>query len=110
MDECTARIVRRSYRQVWRRAKPVLTQPLAEEIVDRIVRGEDDPRLEWLKGRKRVRVYLARSFPPSLYKQTTQGRTRRLRKKLNELLRPLGWVEVGRPNRVVFAKKKPRDE
>jgi hypothetical protein len=79
---------------MWR-AKGVDVQPIADEIADKILAAEPDDRLRW-RGESSVRGEMAKIFPTgSGYKQTVQGRRRRLRDALIERLGWDGWVYVG---------------
>lgn len=60
---------------------------LAAELAPLMISGADDPRLEW-SAEGRVRVPPSRVFPAAA-KQTTAGRSRRLRKELGKHLE--GW-------------------
>jgi hypothetical protein len=57
-----------------------------EEIARRVAAGEDDPRLRWGPGRKRVRVLVERAFPDR------QERGPALHVALESRLRAAGWV------------------
>lgn len=61
-----------------------------------LILGVPDARLRWL-GDGRVRVKVGRIFPKgSGYKQTVQGRRKRLKEALIEALGPNGWGHLGR--------------
>jgi hypothetical protein len=77
-------------------AKRVDVGSIADEIADRIVGGESDERLSWLQD-ERVKVDISRIFlDASGYRQTVQGRRKRLREALIERLRTKGWTHLGR--------------
>jgi hypothetical protein len=86
-----------SYRQLTPRTKAVRTKPLAEELSSIILAGRDDVRLKWLRKPDLVQVNLPKSISTDMidYKQTVQGRTRRLRKALIENMSKAGWHRVG---------------
>ena len=76
-------------------AKRIDVSAIADEIAGRILGGVIDDRLRWL-GDGRVRVEMARIFPPSSgYKRTVQRRRRRLREALIERLDEEGWAHLG---------------
>lgn len=68
----------------------------AADVVAKILATENDSCLKWNKDRSEVRV-VAREVVPDwdvAAKQTTQGRSKRLRESLIELLRPSGWAFI----------------
>ena len=83
-------------RQLSPMASRVDVDSIVDEVAQRIVDGVGDDRLTWL-GDRRVRVEVGRIFPDqSGYKQTVQGRRRRLREALIERLSIIGWSHYGR--------------
>src|SRR5208283_4498792 len=96
LEHQTATCERTGQRQLSSMAKRVDVGYIADEIARKITNGEADDRLRWL-GDGRVRVELGRIFPErSGYKQTVQGRRRRLREALIERLTTKGWAHLGR--------------
>jgi hypothetical protein len=96
LDSGTATSGRTRHRQLSLMAKRVDIEPIAAEVVGLIVGGVSDERLHWLDD-GRVRVELGRIFPEqSGFKQTIQGRGRKLREALIEALAPRGWTHLGR--------------
>ena len=96
LDRGTATCERAGHRQLSPMARRVDVGPIAEEIAGLIVGGVIDDRLRWL-GDGRVRLEVGRIFPErSGYKQTVQGRRKRLREALIEALGPKGWGHLGR--------------
>jgi len=72
-------------------------RPTAEEIVQRIIDGQEDERLKWNKDGS-VRVQIGKILSEgSAVKQTLAGRRRRLRDIVDEMLSKAGWQKV-RPN------------
>ena len=68
--------------------------PLAQEIAELIVAGRHDERLKWNTD-GRVRVLIGKIFPEaSAVKQTREGRRRRFREALTQILATHGWHEV----------------
>jgi hypothetical protein len=95
LEKKSATCERTGHRQLSPMATRVDVEPIADEIADKIVNGEPDDRLRWL-GDGSVRVEMAKIFPTgSGYKQTVQGRRRRLRDALIERLNPMGWAHLG---------------
>ena len=81
-----------SYRQTRPRRPVVRTRPLAEDIVGKIVAGEDDECLKWSDGGRCVKVIAGVALPAmGAYRQTLEGRRRRFRKDLQELMTAAGW-------------------
>jgi hypothetical protein len=108
VDEATAAFESVGHRQLTKMSPPVRALPIAQEIAELILGGQDDPRLKWTEDRQRVRVYLSRALPPSLYKQTAQGRSSRLRKSITECLKDTGWADAGVYGRAIFERVTPR--
>jgi len=96
LDSQTAACESIGHRQLSPMAGRVDVEPVADEIAEKILSGEPDDRLRWLPD-GRVRVEMGKVFPKgSGYKQTVQGRRRRLREALIERLEPSGWIDLGR--------------
>ena len=96
LDRQTATCERAGLRQLSPMASRVDVDSIVDEVAQRIVDGVGDDRLTWL-GDRRVRVEVGRIFPDqSGYKQTVQGRRRRLREALIERLSIIGWSHYGR--------------
>ena len=96
---------RSSYRQIAPRARAVHVEPIARAIIAAVVAGRDAPPLKWLQKPNRVRVNLSNAVgaSPTDYKQTIQGRTRRLRDQLITGMAEAGWRRVGNQG-AVFEK------
>ena len=83
LNRQTATCEHAGHRQLSPMAQRVDCGSLAGEIAGKIGSGEADDRLRWL-GDGRVRVEVGRIFPAHTgYKQTVQGRRRRLREALD---------------------------
>lgn len=96
VDTMTTKINDTSRRQLETMAKGVDVEPIKAQIVRKILTGEEDPRLRWIEAGV-VQVVLSRIFPDgSAYKQTVEGRRRRLREALKEELGGHGWCCYGR--------------
>ena len=74
----------RTVRQVSERAKPVVIEQYVKPILDGIESA--DPRVVSSQANGSVRVKIEAFIPNVGYRQTVQGRRRRLRMRLNEEL------------------------
>ncbi len=73
------------------------TRPIADELARKILAGEDDHRLQWLKGSK-AKVRIRFSNIAGLdhgFAQTLQGRRRRLKEALERRVAGAGWIPSG---------------
>ena len=103
LDKRTAKIIGKNPRQSYRTVKPVRVKPIAEDVGNKICKGESDPRLTWIEAGQKVRVTLKICFPEDdACKMTMDNRTRNLRKALNAYLKPLGWQQEKPTGRPVF--------
>jgi hypothetical protein len=101
LDTMTAEITKTGHRQLEPMAKGVDVEPMKEEIVKKILAGEEDQRLRWIDSGV-VQVVLSRIFlDGSAYKRTIEGRRRRLREAVKKELIGHGWCCE---NRNVFRK------
>ena len=84
-------------RQLGSMAAPVRIKPIAQELAAAILARKDDNRLTWSENRRRVTVNLRRAIGATAndYKQTIEGRSRRLRDELIRVLPESGWARVG---------------
>lgn len=71
-------------------------RPIAERVARRVLAGKDDPALKWLTAdRQRVLVRIGTLIPTgSAFKQTLEGRRKRLQAAVRERLEAAGWVTV----------------
>ena len=103
IEKGTASWVKGTHRQLHPMNPPLRVQPIAEEIAALITEGTKDDRLRW-RDDGIVQVQIGKVIPEeSLPKQTIQGRRKRFRKALEEILEPKGW-EVVRSN--VYRRRK----
>lgn len=87
----TAVLGRAGHRQMKPKAKPILVDPIAQEIAASIRAGVEDSRLRW-HGQEEVEVLAAKIFETgSAYQQTVAGRRQKLVRKIGELLGGEGW-------------------
>lgn len=99
IEEGTASCVTSGFRQLEPTAKALKVVPVVEELVQLIEEGSEDQRLKWSGDGQRVTVSLSKSIDiataqqggGSGYKQTQQGRSRRLKKALQAELEQRGW-------------------
>ena len=82
-----------SYRQLYKKDRPLRVGPLVDEIVMLIISGKDDQRLQWFPDRSKVRI-LVRDFIVGRYQQTEEGRQKRFRTALEKKLKAEGWEKV----------------
>lgn len=64
---------------------------IAADLVDAMKAGRDDPRLQWSKDRRKVRVRTSEALPPSPCTLTATSRAERLIGDLSAALTPHGW-------------------
>jgi hypothetical protein len=108
IDDSTAVSTRLGFRQMEQIARPLKVAPLVEELVQLIEEGAEDERLKRSGDGQRVTVSLRKAIDKaevqqgaaSGYKQTEQGRSKRLGKALRTELEQRGWRSLfgHRPN------------
>ncbi|MHC4213974.1 MAG: hypothetical protein ACYSWP_11430 [Planctomycetota bacterium] len=105
IEEQTATYEMAGYRQVYERQSPLDVKPMAYEIAQLILNGENDDRLKWYDD-GHVRVNIGKILPDDFLtvKQTLAGRRKRFRSALTELLFAQGWKEL-RPNNYAAMEK-----
>jgi hypothetical protein len=93
--EKTATCEKVGHRQLRPMAPRLAIRPFAEEIAKKIVQGQGDERLVW-QGDGKVNVVMSAIFPSgSGFKQTVEGRRKRLKEALIPLLEENGWRHDG---------------
>ncbi len=103
----SAECYERGYRQLYPRVSPVDVKPIADELVNLIISGSQDDRLQWSAG-GRVRVLTGTILPvTSAVKRTLEGRRKRFLKAMEELLTPHGWKRRGSWWKRKEGKEKP---
>jgi hypothetical protein len=99
LDEITAACSVAGQRTVGPTSKAVrqsVLQLVAQEIAALVQQGASDPRLNW-KGSDAVHVVVEQIIPTtSGFARTVQGRRKRLRQALEEVLAKDGWTHAGR--------------
>lgn len=108
LDRKTAEVVGAGRRQLTRMSKAVDVRPIAEEIAERVLAGDEDDRLR-RSADGSVRLIAARVFPDgSGFKQTLAGRRMRLCGEVEKLLSAAGWTCPKRGLFVPAAAAKPK--
>jgi len=93
--EGTATITKTGYRQLYSMAARLALKPMAQEIAQRILDGDEDDRLEWAEGGD-VRVLAYKVFPTGTgFKRTVEGRRIRLCGYIVDVLADHGWEKIG---------------
>jgi hypothetical protein len=96
LDTMTVEITKVGRRQLEPMARRIDVEPIKNDLVQKILAGEEDPRLRWIEAGM-VQVVLAWIFPDgSGYKQTVEGRRRRVGRILEAELECHGWCYEGR--------------
>ena len=108
VKEGTASCTRSGFRQLEPMAKALKIAPVVEELVQLIEEGSQDQRLKWFGDGQRVTVSYRKAIDTaevqqgvvSEYKQTKQGRSKRLSEALRAELEKRGWrlLSRHRPN------------
>jgi len=112
VEKGTADNYESGYRQVRPRNKPLRIEPLANELVKKILAGEIDPRLKWIDNGKRVKVNLKKSVGGSeiISNRTIEGRRKRLRESLIDKMTDESWKRIGERGaffeRISFKRRK----
>jgi hypothetical protein len=96
LEEKTAHAALNNYRQLRPIAPRLDVQPLAEEIFRIMLDHGEDERLKW-NDDGTIRVQIGKIIPSNGPKQTFEGRRKRFRASLEQLVRNAGG-EVVRPN------------
>ena len=89
----------RGHRQVEPMAKRLRVEPVVEELVQLINEGREDQRLKWSRDglrvtvshRKAIEIAEVQQGAISPYRQTIEGRSKRLSKALAAKLEEAGW-------------------
>jgi hypothetical protein len=94
VERRTAGFVSSGYRQVGAMAPRVYVRPIAEEIAQLIIAHREDEVLKWYEDGS-VRVHIGKILPEGFaFKQTLQGRRKRFRQALEEILLDAGWTRI----------------
>ena len=92
LDALTARSVRVTRRQVRPTQKKIDCGKLAEELSDLILKKAPDERLKWSLELDAVQLQIDLFIPGCGPKSTYEGRRKRLRARLAELLKQHDWT------------------
>ena len=108
VEEGTASCRMSGFHQLEPMAKALKVAPVVKELVQLIEEGSEDQRLKWSGDGQRVTVSLRKAIDSaevqqgavSEYKQTKQGRSKRLGEALRAELEEMGWRSLSgyRPN------------
>ena len=101
LDAQTAAIVGRGARQLRPRAAPLDVQALAATIAARVTAGQADSRI--VRRGNTVRI-LTSQIASGDNEQTTDGRRRRFRRALEQLLQAQGWRRKNAGSHLVFER------
>lgn len=84
------------YRQLYAQQPRLNVTPIADEIVDAIINHKEDERIKWNKdGSARLLIGVVLPETSGISKQTTTGRRKRLKAKIDEqLLGKHGWSKI----------------
>ena len=104
LEQSKAILRSRTYRQVSSLDKRYNATEAARMVSKNIINGEDHEYLTWDAEKTRVTVILNKIVPSS-YSRTTQGRNKRFREELQEMMNNTGWDRVITGNRLVFDKR-----
>ena len=95
IDRRTAGIIKVSRRQLYSMAPREKFGPLADEIVQKILSGEEDDRIKRLADGSVNVLVAAKIYPTSSgYKETITNRRKRLKEEIAKRLDEHGWVQV----------------
>ena len=98
IDKKSVDTVNGAYRQLRPKANSLDVGPLCQEVADLIRNQQVNEKLKWSTNGS-VFVEIGQVIPNTGGpKRTLEGRRRRFRELLEEILRPYGWRQVG-PNR-----------
>lgn len=103
LDARTASAARSGHKQLSPAARRVDVRPIAADLSRLIRAGKASSRLKWL-SLEAVEVRVGVVLPDSGFKQTLQGRRKRLRAALIAELQPHGWQCAGGGRPWVFTK------
>ena len=92
LDALTAEIIEEKRRQLYSMDKRLDVKPIAESLAKAIIEGHRDDRLKIVRDGS-VRLNVSQIIPTTV-QQTTTARRKRLRRHLDELLKPHGWEQI----------------
>ena len=94
VDNMTANVSVGGYRQVWPRQAALDVNPIAEKVVQRILKRQGCAYLKW-SARGRAQVLIGKILPDdSAAKETLIGRRARLSLAIHSQLVKHGWKEI----------------
>lgn len=92
------------YREIYARARPLKTKPIAEEISKLILDRTETDKLKWRDNKTRVTVNIGKVILDDAARETVAARRKRFRRDLMEFLEPYGWEQI-RPNNYRLSPK-----
>lgn len=103
IEKATAQRKDAGFRQLSPMAKRFNAKLAASEIVELILSGVEDPRLDWSENREIVKVNIGMVVPDGNAKSTAVGRRKRFREECGQLLNEHRWMTISfnkyqRPN------------
>lgn len=103
VERTTAKRKDSGFRQLSPMDKRFNAKITASEIVEIILSGAEDPRLDWNENRQIVKVNIGMVVPDGNAKSTAVGRRKRFREECVQLLNEHGWKTINfnkyqRPN------------
>lgn len=108
LQQKTAAIVGQGHRQMTPQNAALNVVPIAKEIVEAILSGAEDNRVQWRKDRQSVRILTggATKTGTLVPKQTQGARGKRLNHEIERLLNGSEWTKV---RTGYFARRRPTD-
>lgn len=94
VERATAKRKDAGFRQLYPMDKRFNAKLAASEIVELILSGVEDPRLDWSENRQIVKVKIGMVVPDGNAKSTAVGRRKRFREECGQLLNEHGWKTV----------------
>jgi hypothetical protein len=102
-----AQIVGRGRRLLGKMRRRLDVDPLAAEVIDCVLAGQEDSRLKWREA-MRVTVIIGAMVPAgSAAQQTVTGRRKRLMARISEGLAAAGWEKVAGSAPNTYKKREP---
>ncbi len=103
IDEGTAAIVKTGRHQLEKMASKMDVKAKAIEIAEEILNGRTHQAFSWDKDHDFVVITISQIIPETI-PQTTQGRRKRFRVNLEEILQNQGWIRKNKGNKLGFLK------
>jgi hypothetical protein len=105
LEQSTATINKTGRRQLEKMAPRMDTQLKAQEVAANILNERDHPSLSWENNREYVVIAIGEIITETeVVPQTTQGRRRRFRGDLEEIMLEQGWIRKDKGNKMGFLR------